>query len=49
MPKPIAAPKRALPTHAESFNPPEEFLLDEKEQEEFAELDEEDRPYNFTP
>lgn len=30
-PRAIPAPKRELPTHAESFNPPEEYLLDEKE------------------
>jgi ribosome biogenesis protein ERB1 len=32
-PKHIAAPKRDLPMHAESYNPPEEYLLDEKEKE----------------
>lgn len=35
MPKAIAAPKRDLPIHAESYNPPEEYLLDESEKEEF--------------
>ncbi len=40
MPKAIAAPKRELPVHAESYNPPEEYLLDEKEKEEFLKLDE---------
>ena len=49
MPKAIAAPKRDLPVHAESYNPPEEYLLDEKEKEEFLKMDEEDRPYNFLP
>jgi ribosome biogenesis protein ERB1 len=49
MPKAIAAPKRDLPIHAESYNPPEEYLLDEKEKEEFEKMDEEDRPYNFVP
>lgn len=49
MPKAIAAPKRELPFHAESYNPPEEFLLDDKEREEFEKMDEEDRPYNFVP
>lgn len=39
MPKQIAAPKRDLPLHAESYNPPEEFLLDEKEREEFEKLE----------
>ena len=27
-PKHIAAPKRDLPMHAESYNPPEEYLFD---------------------
>jgi ribosome biogenesis protein ERB1 len=49
MPKSIAAPKRDLPVHAESYNPPEEYLLDDKEKEEFEKLDEEDRPYNYLP
>lgn len=30
-PKHIAAPKRDLPLHAESYNPPEEYLFDEEE------------------
>ena len=48
-PKAIPAPKRDLPTHAESFNPPEEYLFDEDELKEFNELDEVDRPLNFIP
>ena len=35
MPKQITAPKRDLPSHAESFNPPEEYLFDEKEKKEW--------------
>ena len=31
MPKAIVAPKRDLPLHAESVNPPEEYLFDENE------------------
>jgi ribosome biogenesis protein ERB1 len=31
MPPPITAPKLALPGHSESYNPSEEFLLDEEE------------------
>ena len=27
----LAMPKMALPTHKESYNPPQEYLLDEKE------------------
>lgn len=49
MPKAIAAPKRDLPIHAESYNPPEEYLFDEQEREEFEKLAEEDRPYDFLP
>ena len=49
MPKAIAAPKRDLPMHAESYNPPVEYLLDEKEKEEYEKLDPEDRPQNFLP
>ena len=40
MPKAIPAPKRDLPIHAESYNPPDEYLLDEKEREEFEKMDE---------
>lgn len=32
-PRAIPAPKRDLPTHAESFNPPDEYLFDDKEKE----------------
>ena len=48
-PRAIPAPKRDLPTHAESFNPPEEFLLNEEEKLAFEELDESERPHNFMP
>jgi ribosome biogenesis protein ERB1 len=37
MPKPITAPKRDLPTHAESFNPSDEYLFDDKEKKEWHE------------
>lgn len=49
MPKAIAAPKRDLPVNAESYNPPEEYLLDEKERDEYEKLEKEDRPMNFLP
>eukprot|EP00003_Mantamonas_plastica_P021156 TRINITY_DN341_c0_g1_i5.p1 TRINITY_DN341_c0_g1~~TRINITY_DN341_c0_g1_i5.p1 ORF type:complete len:980 (+),score=299.00 TRINITY_DN341_c0_g1_i5:4365-7304(+) len=45
----IAAPKRALPTHAESYNPSAEFLPTEEEKEKWELMDPEDRPYNFMP
>ena len=49
MPRAIAAPKKDLPMHGESYNPPEEYLLDEKEREEYEQADPEDRIYNFLP
>ncbi|KAI8909726.1 NUC169 domain-containing protein, partial [Gorgonomyces haynaldii] len=45
----IPAPKMSLPEHMESYNPPEEYLLTEKELEEYNALDPEDRPHNFVP
>ena len=49
MPKPITAPKRELPGHNQSFNPPDEYLFDEKEKKEWMEAEEEDRQTNFIP
>ena len=49
MPKAITAPKRALPQHSESYNPPEEYLFDEQEKEEWEKADEEDRVLNYVP
>lgn len=49
MPKQITAPKRDLPTHAESYNPSEEYLFDEKELKEWKESDEFDRKTNYIP
>lgn len=49
MPKPITAPKRELPTHAESFNPAEEYLFDDQEKAQWEKQDEEDRQLNFVP
>jgi ribosome biogenesis protein ERB1 len=48
-PKQIHAPKRDLPQHAESYNPPEEYLLDEDEKKAFEEMDDSEKPYNFLP
>jgi ribosome biogenesis protein ERB1 len=45
----LPAPKMPLPGHAESYNPPEEYLLSEEELKKFNEADPEDRPYNFEP
>jgi len=49
MPKPITAPKRDLPLHAESYNPPDEYIFDKKEEEEWNEQEPEDRRLNFLP
>jgi ribosome biogenesis protein ERB1 len=49
MPKPITAPKRDLPGHAESYNPAPEYLFDEKEKKEWQDADPEDRQSNFLP
>ena len=49
MPKAITAPKRDLPQHAESFNPPEEYLFDDQEKKDWLEEDEEDRQLNYLP
>ena len=49
MPKPIAAPKRDLPGHAESYNPAEEYLFDEQEKKKWLEAEEEDRQLNYIP
>ncbi|CAG9582900.1 unnamed protein product [Danaus chrysippus] len=47
----LPAPKRALPGHAESYNPPAEYLLDDKEMKEWDALAETPwkRKYTFLP
>ncbi|KIS66931.1 uncharacterized protein UMAG_05714 [Mycosarcoma maydis] len=45
----MAAPKLALPGHAESYNPPAEYLFNEQEQKEWQEAEAEDRKQNFLP
>ncbi|KAL0878461.1 hypothetical protein ABMA27_003557 [Loxostege sticticalis] len=49
--KHIPAPKRPLPSHAESYNPPPEYLLDSKEMKEWNKLAETPwkRKYTFLP
>ena len=49
MPKAITAPKRALPLHSESYNPPEEYLFDDEEKEAWEKADDEDRVLNYVP
>lgn len=48
---PVSAPKRDLPGHAESYNPPTEYLFDEREQKEWLKLKDEPhkRKLHFMP
>ncbi|XP_017867167.1 PREDICTED: ribosome biogenesis protein BOP1 homolog isoform X1 [Drosophila arizonae] len=48
---PVSAPKRDLPGHAESYNPPPEYLFDEKETKEWLKLKDEPhkRKLHFMP
>lgn len=48
-PAPLPAPKPRLPTHAESYNPPEEYLPTEEEKKEWEETEKEDRDRDFLP
>lgn len=41
----IPPPKRQLPGHAESYNPPEEYLPTPEEERQAGDLDPEDRPF----
>ncbi|KAK1444873.1 WD repeat BOP1/Erb1 [Babesia gibsoni] len=45
----ITPPKIPLPTHSESYNPPEEYLLDEEEEKEWMETPPEERKVNYLP
>ncbi|KAM9959401.1 hypothetical protein ACTFIR_000476 [Dictyostelium discoideum] len=45
----IAAPKQKLPGNVESFNPPEEYLLNENELKAWHLMDPRERPHNFIP
>jgi ribosome biogenesis protein ERB1 len=45
----IPPPKMPLPQNNESYNPPEEYLLNENEKKEWEDLDHLDRPFNFIP
>ena len=45
----LPAPKVAPPSHIESYNPPAEYLFDEKEQKEWLESDPEERRIDFMP
>ncbi|KAH7887940.1 NUC169 domain-containing protein [Phlebopus sp. FC_14] len=48
-PPPLPAPKPALPTHAESYNPPGEYLPTEAERNEWEDTDPEDRERDYLP
>ncbi|XP_045774193.1 ribosome biogenesis protein BOP1 homolog isoform X1 [Maniola jurtina] len=50
-PRHLPAPRRPLPSHAESYNPPPEYLLDHKEMKEWDKLAETPwkRKYTFLP
>ncbi|KIM27581.1 hypothetical protein M408DRAFT_330013 [Serendipita vermifera MAFF 305830] len=48
-PAPAPAPKPRLPTNAESYNPPEEYLPTAEEKKEWEELDKEDRERDYLP
>ena len=48
-PAPLPAPKPRLPTHAESYNPPEEYLPTDEEKKKWEETDKEDRERDFLP
>jgi ribosome biogenesis protein ERB1 len=45
----VLAPKMPLPGHAESYNPPEEYLFSKEERRAWEEMDPEDRELNFIP
>ncbi|CAK1542850.1 unnamed protein product [Leptosia nina] len=50
-PRHLPAPRRPLPSHAESYNPPPEYLLDKREMKEWEKLKETPwkRKYTFLP
>ena len=48
-PAPIPAPKPRLPGHAESYNPPEEYLPTPEERAQWEETEPEDRDRDFLP
>lgn len=45
----LPAPKMPPPTHEESYNPPEEYLMSPEEKEKWEKMDPEDRESNFIP
>ncbi|EGR31248.1 hypothetical protein IMG5_115080 [Ichthyophthirius multifiliis] len=49
LPPAISAPKLKLPGHNESYNPPEEYLMTEKEKKEWLQTPPEEREISFIP
>ena len=49
LPPAIQPPKMKLPEHGESYNPPEEYLFDKDEENEFDNQEPEERLQNFKP
>ncbi|XP_062595609.1 ribosome biogenesis protein bop1-A-like [Saccostrea cucullata] len=45
----LPAPKAPLPGHAESYNPPPEYLLSKEEEEKWMNMEPEERRMNFLP
>ena len=45
----MPAPKMALPGHAESYNPPAEYLFNDEERKQWEAAEKEDRKANFLP
>lgn len=45
----IPAPKLPPPTHAESYNPPQEYLFSEEEKKKWEETEAEERKQNYEP
>ncbi|XP_061197281.1 ribosome biogenesis protein bop1-A-like [Saccostrea echinata] len=45
----LPAPKVPLPGHAESYNPPPEYLLSKEEEEKWSNMEPEERRMNFLP
>ncbi|UKJ88714.2 hypothetical protein MACJ_001958 [Theileria orientalis] len=45
----IKPPKTALPTHSESYNPPEEYLFSEVEKKEWMDTEPHERDINYLP
>jgi len=48
-PPPLPAPKPPLPGHAESYNPPSEYLMTEEEKKAWEDEDEQDRTLSHIP